>query len=101
MNELVSIVRNKLGKNQSSPRIPYFVGMVGGYCFDLLSRLSGKSFPISAVRVKKFCATTQFDAGKVQSVGFHAPYSLQEGLERTLQYEFISEKQDSIIFETE
>jgi nucleoside-diphosphate-sugar epimerase len=101
MNELVSIVRRKLGKNKRTSHIPYAVGMIGGYCFDLLSRVTKKSFSISSVRVKKFCATTQFDAKKVQNLEFRPPHSLEEGLERTLQYEFLIKKQDSITFETE
>jgi len=101
MNELVSLVRDKIGKPKSIHKIPYFIGMVGGYCFDFLSWISGKNLRISSVRVRKFCATTQFDATKVLNSGFKAPFTLQEGLERTLQYEFISERQDSITFETE
>ena len=32
--------------------------MTGGYCFDLLAKLTGKKLAVSSVRVKKFCATT-------------------------------------------
>ena len=49
----------------------------------------GDSFPISAVRVQKFCATTQFSAEKLQETGFVPPYTLQQGLERTLAAEFL------------
>lgn len=101
MNELVSLVREKIGKPKSIHKIPYFLGMFGGYCFDLLSWISGRKLRISSVRVKKFCATTQFDSTRVHESGFKAPYSLQEGLERTLHYEFSSEQQDTITFETE
>jgi len=101
MIELISLVKDKMGKTESSLRLPYFIGMFGGYCFDLLSVISGKKYPISSVRIKKFCATTQFDSTLVTESGFKAPSSLQEGLERTLQYEFISKQQDSITFETE
>lgn len=101
MNELVSLVKDKIGKTKSTPRMPYFIGVFGGYCFDLLSRISGKNYPVSSVRVRKFCSTTQFDSTLVNKSGFKAPFTLQEGLERTLQYEFISKQQDSITFETE
>jgi len=101
MNELVSLVKNKIGKSGSTYRVPYLIGVIGGYCFDLLSKISGKRLRISSVRVKKFCATTQFDATLVSESGFIAPFSLQAGLERTLEYEFISKDQDSITFYTE
>ena len=86
---------------KSIHKIPYFIGLVGGYWFDMLSWITGKNLRISSVRIKKFCATTQFDSTLVNESGFEAPFTLQEGLERTLQYEFISQQQDKVIFETE
>ena len=101
MNELVSLVRDQIGKPKKIVKIPYFIGLIGGYWFDLLAWITGKNFRISSVRIKKFCATTQFDSTLVNESGFEAPFTLQEGLERTLQYEFISQQQDKVIFETE
>ncbi|HDS1115710.1 NAD-dependent epimerase/dehydratase family protein [Pluralibacter gergoviae] len=101
MNQLVSEVERSLNKKIPSLHLPYPIGMLGGYCFDILSKLSGKKYPISAVRVKKFCATTQFDASKVHSSGFEAPYTLSQGLDRTLQYEFVHTDKDDIIFFSE
>lgn len=101
MVELVSLVKNKMGRAKSALKIPYFLGILGGYCFDLLSWISGKKYSISSVRVKKFCATTQFNSTLAKESGFIAPFTLIEGLERTLEYEFQSKKQDSITFKTE
>lgn len=101
MNELVSEVEKSLNKKIPSTHLPYALGMLGGYCFDFLSKITGKKFAISSVRVKKFCATTQFDASKVHSSGFVAPYSLSQGLDRTLQYEFVHDKKDDITFVSE
>lgn len=75
--------------------------MLGGYCFDLLAYITGKKLTISSVRVKKFCATTQFDATKVHNCGFKAPYTLGEGLARTLTFEFVNPPKDDIIFRSE
>lgn len=101
MNELVSHVSKVLKKNIPSIHFPYWLGMCGGYCFDLLAKLSGKKLPISSVRVKKFCATTEFDATKVHSSGFIAPYTLKEGLARTLEFEFVHPRPDDIQFVSE
>ncbi len=89
MNELAEQVEKSLNKNIPSTRLPYWLGMIGGYGFDVLSKITRKKFAISSVRVKKFCATTQFDATKAYSSGFKAPFMLAEGLNRTLQYEFL------------
>ena len=101
MNELVSHVGNVLGKPIPSTHLPYWLGMCGGYGFDLLARLTGKKLSVRSVRVKKFCATTRFDAAKAHASGFKAPYTLEEGLERTLRFEFVDSPQDDIIFKSE
>jgi nucleoside-diphosphate-sugar epimerase len=86
--ELVDHVGRALGKRIPTIRVPYWMGMTGGYCFDLLSRVTGRKMAISSVRVKKFCAVTQFDASKVGGLGFEPEFTLGEGLRRTLRYEF-------------
>ncbi|MFV0345488.1 MAG: NAD-dependent epimerase/dehydratase family protein [Bacteroidales bacterium] len=101
MNELVAQVEESLKKNIPSTHFPYWLGMLGGYGFDVLSKITGKKFTVSSVRVKKFCATTQFDAAKAHSSGFKAPYTLAQGLHHTLHYEFIEKNKDGITFESE
>jgi nucleoside-diphosphate-sugar epimerase len=101
MNELVSRVSNVLNKHIPAIHFPYGLGMLGGYGFDALAFVTRRKFPISSVRVKKFCATTEFDASKAHSCGFRAPWSLTEGLERTLKFEFVSPPKDDIVFITE
>jgi len=101
MNQLVGEVERSLNKRIPAIHLPYAVGMLGGYSFDILSKITRKKYAVSAVRVKKFCATTQFDAAKVHQSGFIAPYSLYQGLDRTLQYEFVHEQKDGITFVSE
>lgn len=101
MNQLVSHVSQVLGKHIPAIHFPYWMGMLGGYCFDLLAKITGKKMTISSVRVKKFCATTEFDAEKAHSTGFQPPYTIDEGLARTLEFEFIHPPVDDITFKTE
>ena len=75
-------------------RIPIWLGYLGGFGFDVLAFVTRKKLAISSVRVKKFVATTQFDATKVQLSGFKAPFTLEKGLDRTLNYEFVQERSD-------
>ncbi|SFB83815.1 Nucleoside-diphosphate-sugar epimerase [Marinospirillum celere] len=85
MNTLVSQVRATLGRGQGvGVRLPYSLGLLAGYGFDVLARLSGRKLPVSSLRVKKFCSTTQF-ASSVELTGFQAPVGLKDGLERTLR----------------
>lgn len=101
MNELVSHVEKVLHKHIPATHFPYWLGMLGGYCFDILAKITGKKLIVSSVRVKKFCATTEFDANKVHSCGFKAPYTLGEGLARTLEFEFVHPRTDDITFKSE
>lgn len=101
MNELVDHVSKVLKKHIPATHFPYWLGMTGGYCFDVLAWITQKKLTVSSVRVKKFCATTQFDASKVQKSGFKAPYTLGEGLARTLEFEFVHPREDDIVFKSE
>lgn len=101
MNKLVSFVRGKLrGKPSVGIRIPKFIGLMAGYTADVLAKL-GVKIPISSIRVKKFCASSEFSSAKGELDGFEAPYTLQEGLDRTLDAEFINPDPDREIFYTE
>lgn len=100
MNELVSLIQHKLSLKISKFKVPFLIGLIGGLCFDIASRITSKKFSISSVRVKKFCATTQFNSDKVHKI-FDAPYTLEKGLNLTLNYEFIEVDKDEIIFYSE
>lgn len=101
MNALVALSRRTLGKSGSwLPRLPYAVGYAVGGVFDLLAFVTRRSFPVSRIRVRKFCATTQFSSASAD-FGFQAPYTLQEGLERTLKSEFLGGAQDGMLFFSE
>lgn len=101
MNELIDHISKVLNKKIPSTHFPYWMGMLGGKCFDILAWITRKKFSISSVRVKKFCATTEFDATKAHNSGFEAPYSLGEGLARTLRFEFVNPPKDGITFKSE
>lgn len=101
MNELVCFARNRLlGKPSVGIRIPKFMGLAAGYVADVFAKL-GVKLPISSIRVKKFCASSEFSSAKNELDGFEAPFTLREGLDRTLEAEFINPDPDRQIFHTE
>lgn len=101
MNELVAHVSKVLKKHIPSTHFPLWLGMLGGYFFDAIAFVTRRKLTVSSVRVKKFCATTQFDATKVHNTGFEAPYTLGEGLARTLEFEFVHDASNGITFVSE
>jgi len=89
MNELTGIICSSLGKKTNNIRVPYFVGLLGGYVFDILSKATGKEFPVSSIRIKKFCARTQFSSKHIDDYNFVKPVPLEEGIARTVRDEFL------------
>jgi nucleoside-diphosphate-sugar epimerase len=86
--DLVEHIKRCLERPGKTPGIPRPVALAGGHLMDVLARLTGRKFPISAIRVRKFCESTQFRADLAAQSGFTPLYSLSEGLARTLQFEF-------------
>lgn len=86
---LVEHVEEALGRKLPAIHIPYFLGMLGGYGFDILAFITRKKLSISSVRVKKFCATTEFSSKNISETTFVPPYTIQEGLKRTINAEFV------------
>lgn len=90
MNELINIYYNTIGKNHRiNIKIPYFLGILGGYAYDILAKLTGKTYSISSIRIKKFCANTVINTDNMQKTDFTQPYTLDEALGRMIKSEFL------------
>ena len=101
MNTLVARCRSVLFKKDSvGLRLPGWLGVFAGYGFDMLAALARKKLPISSIRVKKFMGTTAFDTS-IAETGFTPPYTLNEGLEKTLRHEFLENHANKTLFHSE
>lgn len=97
MNELLALIRSALGRSPPLPiRIPYALGLLAGSAFDALAFLSGRTFPISRVRVQKFCASTIFSTDRLRTTGFVAPFELKQGLLDTIRAEFAEDRHPAL-----
>lgn len=85
MNDLVAIAEASLGRKLPPVKIPYLIGYLGGLCFDILRKVTSKKYSISSIRVKKFCANTQYEEKAVDNLGYRPLCSLREGLARTIE----------------
>lgn len=102
MNELVSQVRAKLkGKNNVGLRLPNWLGMLMGHSADVVSLLTRKNLTLSATRVKKFISSTEFRSAMGNLDNFQAPFLLTEGIQRTMESEFVAPDPNREIFYTE
>ena len=87
-NEIVSVIKKELEIKKNFIRIPYAVGLLGGFTLDILSKITGKKFPVSYIRIKKFCATTQITTEKLLNSEFNAPFTIEDGLKKMIKNDF-------------
>ncbi len=101
MNTLVATVNRILGKSEKIVfRIPYTVGYAIGKCLDLVAVTTGKRFPISSIRVKKFCSNSVYNTA-IDTTGFVSPVPLDKAIEKTVRYEFMESHEHEGVFFTE
>ncbi|MDC0111097.1 NAD-dependent epimerase/dehydratase family protein [Emcibacteraceae bacterium] len=90
VNTLVCHIRKSMGKSATIGfRLPHWLGMAAGMTFDVLAFISRRTFPISKIRVDKFCADTMVNANKAHNSGYKPTIDFAEGLEKTIKYEFL------------
>ncbi len=86
--DLVAFARRMMGyKKGVGVRLPVTFALGAGFVLDGISAMTGKKFPISRIRIKKFCADSCY-ASRAVDLGFKAPFLLTEALERTIHHEF-------------
>lgn len=101
MNDLVAHVNNLLGRSAVIKfRLPYSIGLFIGAGFDLIAKVTGKKFSISAIRVKKFSSNSVYESA-VDSTGFLPPVPLIDAIEKTVRFEFIEKHKGEQVFYSE
>lgn len=98
MNTLVANVNKALTKDEKIGfRLPFAIGYGIGKVFDLASVITGKKFTVSSIRVKKFCSDSMFGTS-IEESGFIRPVQLEDGLTRTINYEFVENNDDELFY---
>lgn len=101
MNALVGTVNRILGKSEKvGLRLPFTLVYLIGKGFDAVATITGKRFPISAIRVKKFCANSVYNTA-IDQTGFVPPVPLGEALLRTVRHEFLESHETEGVFYSE
>jgi nucleoside-diphosphate-sugar epimerase len=101
MNSLVTHVNRMLGRPEKKfVRLPFILGFTIGKIFDFVALVTHKKFPISSIRVRKFCSDSVYNTA-VQQTGFIAPVVLTTALERTIRHEFSEQHADEHVYLSE
>jgi nucleoside-diphosphate-sugar epimerase len=88
MNQLVALAAQALGVRRRPLHLPYGLGLGLGLGCDLLACLSARRLALSAVRVRKYAASTEFANAKCLASGFRPRHDLRDALVATLRHEF-------------
>jgi nucleoside-diphosphate-sugar epimerase len=101
MNSLVAYVNKLFGRSPEIKfRLPSSIGLLIGVSFDLLAKITFKKFPISAIRVKKFCANSVYESA-IETTNFIPPVPLMEAIKKTVRFEFIEDHKNEKVFYSE
>jgi nucleoside-diphosphate-sugar epimerase len=89
MLELVPLVRGVFGYGETLPmRMPKWLIWSIAAALDVIAALLNKSFPVSRVRIHKFCSNSQFSTERLLEAGFEPEYDLKDALRQTIRAEF-------------
>jgi GlcNAc-P-P-Und epimerase len=88
MNEFVRLTCEAGKVSVPRLRLPRSLAMVAGLLLDVVARASRRTFPLSAVRVTKFCSNSVINADRIRRLGFAPPHRLEDGLRATIRSEF-------------
>jgi GlcNAc-P-P-Und epimerase len=89
MNQLVAMVARSLGRGERSPlHLPLGLGLGVGLACDLAARLTGRRLTVSAARVRKYAAITQFSNARCLASGFTPRHDLHAALGAVIRREF-------------
>ncbi|MCX7983457.1 MAG: NAD(P)-dependent oxidoreductase [Bacteroidetes bacterium] len=78
--ELVNMIARLANKKEHKYYIPLPLAISCGIVFDIMGKLTGIDFSITAARMKKFTKPTCHYANKIREFGFVPGYSIEEGL---------------------
>lgn len=83
--EIVSIVADEMGYKKKIPNAPKWFGLLVGFIYDIFSKVTGKKYAISLIRIKKFISDTTVNTEHLYNSRFIEKYSLEEGLRRMIK----------------
>jgi len=84
--QIVAVITKSLGCNIPGFKIPLKPALLFASFFDVLGKITGYNFPITAQRIKKFNTSTQHNSDKIRAFGFSPPVAVEEGIRRMAEW---------------
>lgn len=93
--ELVTVLRTAMDiRHSGGLRLPLWLGLWAGHAIDLVAKASRRTFPISAIRIRKFASDTTVNTDRLAATGYRPRYGLDEAIRRTIDTEFPSSERE-------
>lgn len=95
--EIIDVLREAMElRGGVGPRLPLWVGLAGGHSLDAVARVTRRTFPISAIRIRKFVSDTTVNTDRLEATGYRARYPLSEAIRRTIDAEFPASERKNV-----
>jgi len=83
---LVTSIARNLGVKVPAIRVPKPLALACAFPFDIVARVTKRDLPLTAKRIAKFTNPTHHEAENIRLAGFAAPYSLEDGIRKTIEW---------------
>ncbi len=84
--EIVKIITEFMPHSIPKFKIPLSLAVSMGSIFDIMAKLTGYNFPITAKRMKKFNTPTFHKSDKIRQLGFQQKISIREGFKKMVEW---------------
>ncbi len=85
--QIAEAIASGFGRKSAGVRLPMWLVRLLALPFDIATKLTGRDFSISTLRVKKlFVWETRFESEKLKQTGFQTPLSVRDGLRRMVEW---------------
>ncbi len=84
--DTVNTITACLGRGAPKFKLPLGPAIAGASIFDILGKITGYNFPITAYRIRKFNTVTRFKADKIRKAGFEQGVAVEEGFKRMIEW---------------
>ncbi len=85
-HDLVHLIAKKASKPVPGFHIPLGIASTLSILFDVAGRVTGRDFPITSARLKKFNSPTYHKAEKIRRAGFSPRFTIEDGIEKNVRW---------------
>lgn len=84
--KLVEHIRRGLRKPAAGVQVPLWLASPLALIADAAAAVLRVDLPITSARIRKFCTSTNFSATKLRGMGFEQPVSMEDALDKTIDW---------------